>query len=68
MVGAAVGVKGDYLERTEALLNNGADVIVVDIAHGHSDNAINTVKLIKKAFPNCELIAGNVALKKEQRI
>ena len=61
LVGAAVGVKGDYLERTEALLNNGADVIVVDIAHGHSDNAINTVKLIKKAFPRCELIAGNVA-------
>ena len=61
LVGAAVGVKGDYLERTEALLNNGADIIVVDIAHGHSDNAINTVKLIKKAFPNCELIAGNVA-------
>jgi IMP dehydrogenase len=64
LVGAAVGVKGDYLERTEALLNNGADVIVVDIAHGHSDNAINTVKLIKKAFPNCELIAGNVASEK----
>jgi len=61
LVGAAVGVKGDYLDRTEALLNNGADVIVVDIAHGHSDNAINTVKLIKKAFPTCELIAGNVA-------
>jgi IMP dehydrogenase len=61
LVGAAVGVKGDYLERTELLLNNGADVIVVDIAHGHSDNAINTVKLIKKAFPSCELIAGNIA-------
>ncbi|MDQ4072829.1 MAG: IMP dehydrogenase [Thermoproteota archaeon] len=61
LVGAAVGVKGDYLERTEELINNGADVIVVDIAHGHSDNAINTVKMIKKAFPNCELIAGNVA-------
>lgn len=61
LVGAAVGVKGDYLERTESLLNNGADVIVVDIAHGHSDNAINTVRMIKKAFPSCELIAGNVA-------
>src|ERR1044072_8011759 len=61
LVGAAVGVKGDYLERTEALLEAGADTIVVDIAHGHSDNAINTVRMIKKAFPNCELIAGNVA-------
>ena len=61
LVGAAVGVKGDYLERTEALLESGADSIVVDIAHGHSDNAINTVRNIKKAFPSCELIAGNVA-------
>lgn len=61
LVGAAVGVKGDFMERTEALLDAGTDVIVVDIAHGHSDNALNTVRLIKKAFPNCELIAGNVA-------
>ncbi len=61
LVGAAVGVKGDYLERAEALLEAGADVLVVDIAHGHSDNAINTVHMIKKAFPNCELVAGNVA-------
>jgi IMP dehydrogenase len=61
LVGAAVGVKGDYLERAEALLNEGADVLVVDIAHGHSDNAINAIKMIKKAFKNCELIAGNVA-------
>lgn len=61
LVGAAVGVKGDFMERTESLLDAGTDVIVVDIAHGHSDNALNTVRLIKKAFPNCELIAGNVA-------
>jgi IMP dehydrogenase len=61
MAGAAVGVKGDYLERTEALLEAGADVIVVDIAHGHSENAINCIRQIKKAFKNCELIAGNVA-------
>lgn len=61
MAGAAVGVKGDYLERTEALLEAGADVIVVDIAHGHSENAINCVRQIKKAFKNCELMAGNVA-------
>jgi len=61
LVGAAVGVKGDFLERTETLLEAGADVIVVDIAHGHSDNAINAVKMIRRAFPNCELIAGNVA-------
>ena len=61
LVGSAVGVKGDFMERSEALINAGADVLVVDIAHGHSENAINTVKNIKKAFPDCELIAGNVA-------
>lgn len=61
LVGAAVGVKGDFLERSESLLDAGADVLVVDIAHGHSENAISTVRNIKKAFPDCELIAGNVA-------
>ncbi len=64
LVGAAVGVKGDFLERTEALLDAGTDVLVVDIAHGHSENAINTVRNIKKAFPECELIAGNIATAK----
>jgi len=61
LVGAAVGVKGDFLERSESLLESGADVLVVDIAHGHSENALNTVRNIKKAFPDCELIAGNIA-------
>jgi len=61
LVGAAVGVKGDFLERSESLLEAGTDVLVVDIAHGHSENALNTVRNIKKAFPDCELIAGNVA-------
>ena len=61
LVGAAVGVKGDFLERSESLLDSGADVLVVDIAHGHSENAISTVRNIKKAFPDCELIAGNIA-------
>ncbi|MDO7727289.1 MAG: IMP dehydrogenase, partial [Nitrosopumilus sp.] len=61
LVGAAVGVKGDFLERSESLLEAGADTLVVDIAHGHSENAISTVKHIKKAFPDCELIAGNIA-------
>ncbi|AFS81944.1 IMP dehydrogenase [Candidatus Nitrosopumilus sediminis] len=61
LVGAAVGVKGDFLERSESLLEAGADVLVVDIAHGHSENAMSTVRNIKKAFPDCELIAGNIA-------
>ncbi|CAI9832629.1 MAG: IMP dehydrogenase [Nitrosopumilus sp.] len=61
LVGAAVGVRGDFLERSEALLGAGADVLVVDIAHGHSENELGTVRSIKKAFPDCELIAGNIA-------
>ena len=61
LVGAAVGVKGDFLERSESLLEAGTDVLVVDIAHGHSENAISTIRNIKKAFPDCELIAGNIA-------
>ncbi|PIN82996.1 MAG: IMP dehydrogenase, partial [Nitrosopumilales archaeon CG11_big_fil_rev_8_21_14_0_20_33_24] len=61
LVGAAVGVKGDFMERTESLLEAGVDVLVVDIAHGHSENAISTIRNIKKAFPKCELIAGNIA-------
>jgi len=61
LVGAAVGVKGDFLERSESLLEADVDVLVVDIAHGHSENAMSTIRNIKKAFPNCELIAGNIA-------
>jgi len=61
LVGAAVGVRGDFMDRTESLLESDTDVIVVDIAHGHSENAVSTIRHIKKAFPNCELIAGNVA-------
>ncbi len=61
LVGAAIGVKADSLERTEALIKAGVDVIVVDIAHGHSDLAIETVRKIKQKFPEIEVIAGNVA-------
>lgn len=61
LVGAAIGVKGDFMERAESLLAADVDILVVDIAHGHSLNAINAIKNIKKAFPNSELIAGNVA-------
>ncbi|MHA1115774.1 MAG: IMP dehydrogenase [Candidatus Heimdallarchaeaceae archaeon] len=60
-VGAAIGVVGDYLERAEALYNAGADVLVLDIAHGHSDLAINAIKEIRKNLGDIELISGNVA-------
>ncbi len=61
LVGAAVGVKDDFMDRAEALLAAGADVIVVDIAHGHSENALSAVRNLKKAFPDADIIAGNVA-------
>lgn len=61
LVGAAVGVVGDYLERAGELLKAGADVLVVDVAHGHADHVIDAVKRIKKKCPDAELVAGNVA-------
>ncbi|MCS4537882.1 MAG: IMP dehydrogenase [Thaumarchaeota archaeon] len=60
-VGAAIGVKGDYMERAAALIEAGADVLVVDIAHGHSDLSIRAVAHIRDKFGPVELIAGNVA-------
>ncbi len=59
-VGAAVGVL-DREERVDALLKAGADVIVIDTSHGHSKGVIDAVKSTKTTFPDCELIAGNVA-------
>lgn len=61
LVGAAVGVRGDYLERAIALTEAGVDVLVLDIAHGHSSNAIEAIKVIKRALPNMEIIGGNIA-------
>jgi IMP dehydrogenase len=61
LAGAAVGVIGDYLERAAELLKAGADCLVVDVAHGHSEHVIDAVKKIKKRWPNAELVAGNVA-------
>lgn len=60
-VGAAVGVQPGFLERSEKLLEAGADVLVVDIAHGHSDNALSAVKDLRREFGAIEIVAGNVA-------
>ena len=48
-------------ERAEQLLAAGADVLVLDSAHGHSVNVLNAIRKVKSSFPNCQLIAGNVA-------
>ncbi len=61
LVGAAIGVKSDSVERAEVLIKAGADVLVIDIAHGHSSLAIETLKKVKAKFPGTEIIAGNVA-------
>jgi len=60
-VGAAIGATGDFLERASALIESRADAIVVDTAHGHSSRVIAAVEKVKAAFPEIEVIAGNVA-------
>jgi IMP dehydrogenase len=60
-VGAAVGVGSDREARADALIKSGVDVLVVDTAHGHSKNVIETIELIKGLYPDVEIIAGNVA-------
>ena len=60
-VAAGVGVTADTLERMEALVNAGADAIVIDTAHGHSKYVIEKLKEAKKRFPNVDIVVGNVA-------
>jgi IMP dehydrogenase len=61
VVGAAVGVTADTLERVSALVAVGVDVIAIDTAHGHSKGVIDEVKRVKTAFPQLQIIAGNIA-------
>lgn len=61
VVGAAVGITNDMLERVDALVKANVDVITVDTAHGHSKNVINAIKDLKAKYPDLQIIAGNVA-------
>ncbi len=61
IVGASIGVKGDYMERAEELIKAGVDVLVVDIAHGHSDLMFKAVKSLRDKFGSVQIIAGNIA-------
>ena len=61
VVGAAVGTDHDAVERSKALVASGCDVLVLDIAHGHAEHAIEAIKTIKDALPDTDIIAGNVA-------
>jgi IMP dehydrogenase len=65
-VGAAVGV-GDYSERVPELLKAGVDIVVIDTAHGHSQNVLDAVKAVKKKYPELDLVAGNVATSEAAR-
>ena len=61
VVGAAVGITNDMLERVDALVKANVDVITVDTAHGHSKNVMNAIKDLKEKYPDLQIIAGNVA-------
>lgn len=61
LVGAAVGASDDFMDRVKALVEAEVDVLVVDIAHGHSINALNAIKKIKATYPSIDIIGGNVA-------
>ncbi|MEG2282098.1 MAG: IMP dehydrogenase, partial [Rikenellaceae bacterium] len=60
-VAAGVGVTNDVMQRIEALVNAGTDAIVIDTAHGHSKGVIETLKKVKKEYPNIDIIVGNIA-------
>ncbi|MCD4666876.1 IMP dehydrogenase [archaeon] len=67
MVGAAIGIRNDYLKRIGELINAKVDVLSLDVAHAHSYDVINVIKEIKFKFPNKDLIVGNVATKEGAR-
>ncbi len=60
-VGAAVGVGEETMDRVDALITAGVDVLVVDTAHGHTGGVLETVAMIKRRYPDAEVIAGNIA-------
>ncbi|MBQ4417120.1 MAG: IMP dehydrogenase [Butyrivibrio sp.] len=61
LCGAAVGITSNVLARVDALVKAGVDIVTIDSAHGHSENVIRTLREIKGAFPDLDVIAGNVA-------
>ncbi len=60
-VAAGVGVTKDTLERVKALVENGVDAVVIDTAHGHSANVVRTLKAVKEAYPQIDVVVGNIA-------
>jgi len=66
-VAAAIGAGGDYLDRARALVEAGVDALVVDTAHGHSDGVLRATARVREAFPDVQLVAGNVATEEGAR-
>ncbi len=61
LVGAAIGATGDFIERAQELYRSKVDVVVIDTAHGHTSRVLDAVKAARKALPDVDLVAGNVA-------
>ncbi|MBA3855187.1 MAG: IMP dehydrogenase, partial [Gemmatimonas sp.] len=61
LVAAAIGAGGDYLQRAKALIDAGVDALIVDTAHGHSQGVLDATAKVREAFPQIQLIAGNIA-------
>ena len=59
--GAAIGATEDVLDRIAALVQSQVDVVVLDSAHGHNNHVVEAVRKVKKAYPDLQLIAGNIA-------
>src|SRR5207302_5220176 len=60
-VAAAIGAAGDYLVRAKALIDAGVDALIIDTAHGHADAVLDATARVREAFPDTELVVGNVA-------
>ena len=60
-MGAAVGANKDYIERSEALVRSGCDVLIVDVANGHSKLAMDATEELKCKFPTTDIVAGSIA-------
>ena len=66
-VAAAIGAGGDFLDRARALIDAGVDAIVIDTAHGHSEGVLKATSSVREAFPDVQLIAGNIATREGAR-
>ena len=60
-VAAALGVTGDAVDRAEALVNAGVDAVIIDTAHGHTKGVVTVLKVVKKSFPELDVVVGNIA-------